>query len=174
MERFPNWLWATPDGRSPGLARRLLGLVAALLAVTLLDLLVFDGPNPTSYVIALVVYALVGFFFAGEARATEGGSSRFWQPPIRLSPGRARLLIGLSAAMLVLAALGLVLYDGLERAVSAILFLSIGLSNFAWGLGSRLPEGPRARALRMATLPLGVVMFLAMASWIALGVSGRL
>ncbi len=97
---------------------------------------------------------------------------RLWRLPDRLPPTRARLLIGLSATSLALAVLGLLVYDGLERVVYAVMFLAVGLSNVAWAVGSLLPEERGGRAARFATLPLGILMFLAVVAWVALGVTG--
>jgi hypothetical protein len=100
-------------------------------------------------------------------------SNRFWRLPNRLSPTRARLLIGLSVAMFLIAAVGIVIYDGLERVVYATLFLAIGLSNLGWGAGSLLPEARGGKTARSATLPLGIVTLLAVLAWLALQAAGR-
>jgi hypothetical protein len=75
--------------------------------------------------------------------------------------------------MFALAGLGIFLYDGLERAVYATLFAAISLSNLAWAGGSLLPETRGGKVVRTATLPLGIVMYLAMLGWLALQVASR-
>ena len=97
---------------------------------------------------------------------------RLWRMPDRLSPTRARLLVGLAATSLAFAVLGVVVYDGLERVVYAVMFLCAGLSNLAWAVGSLVPEERGGRAARLATLPLGVLMFVAMFAWVALSLVG--
>lgn len=97
---------------------------------------------------------------------------RVWRLPDRLSLVRARLVIGLSATMFVIAGLGLWVYDGRQALLSTIMFLSIGLSNLAWGVGSLLADERRSRAVRVATLPIGIVMFVAMFLYGALILTG--
>jgi hypothetical protein len=97
---------------------------------------------------------------------------RLWRLPDRLSPTRARFLVGLSATSLAFAVMGVVVYDGLERVIYAVMFLSVGLSNLAWAVGSLLPEERGGRAARLATLPLGILMVLAIFAWLALPLFG--
>jgi L-lactate permease len=98
--------------------------------------------------------------------------ARLWRLPDRLTPGRARLLIGLSATMFAFAGLGIWAYDGRRAVVYAVLFLSIGLTNLAWGVGSLIPDERRSRAARTATLPIGIVMFTAIFLYALFELSG--
>lgn len=87
---------------------------------------------------------------------------QFWAIPDRLKPARARLLIGLSVPQLIIALLGFVSYEGWYLVAYVSAFTLIGLSNFAWGLGSILPEERGGAALRSAMRPASVLMFLAL------------
>jgi hypothetical protein len=87
--------------------------------------------------------------------------------PGRLPLSYARLLFGLSALMLVFVALGFFLYDGWHRVAYMSAFFLIGLGNFVWALGSVLPEDERAVALRGATRPVSILMFVALALTLA-------
>ncbi len=98
---------------------------------------------------------------------------RVWRLPDRLTPTRARLTIGLSVTALVLAVLGILFNDGLERVAYAAMVVSAGLGNLAWGIGSLLPEERGGKAARVATLPLGILMFLAIPGWLVLVATGR-
>ena len=173
MVRDSNRFWRTPDGRSTR-ALRLAGLAAGMSVVTALDLLLLGRPNPLSYVVAFVVFVAVGRLLDDRQVVAAPGANRFWQFPIRLSPGRARVVIELGLLTLVLAAGGVLASEGLARVVYAAMFLAIGLTNVAWGLGSLLPEGRGARFARWATLPLTIAMVLAMVAYVALRVSERL
>ncbi len=82
--------------------------------------------------------------------------------PKRLAPTHARLLIGLSIFILVIAAFGLFLYDGWQRVAYVTAFLSIGFGNLVWGVGSLLPEEEGAKAWRNASFPFFVVMLLSL------------
>jgi hypothetical protein len=97
---------------------------------------------------------------------------RLWRMPDRLPPPRARLLVGLAAMSLAFAVVGVVVYDGPERVAYAVMFLSVGLSNLAWAVGSLVPEERGGRSARFATLPLGILMFLAMFAWLGLSLFG--
>ncbi len=93
---------------------------------------------------------------------------RFWRVPDRLSPQRARRQCGLAAAVLVLALGGLAIEsEGPPRLLSAILLGLAGTSNFAWAIGSLLPEARGGRALRTAVLPLALLMLVASVVWLA-------
>lgn len=92
---------------------------------------------------------------------------RFWVVPGRLPFAYARLLFGLSGSMLVLVALGFFLYDGWHRVAYMSAFVLIALGNFAWALGSVVQEDERAVALRGATRPISILMFVALAASLA-------
>ena len=62
----------------------------------------------------------------------------------------------------------------MEQLVYAAMFVSIGLSNLAWAWGSLTSDERRSRAARTATLPLGIVISLAIIAYMALRLSGRL
>ncbi len=98
--------------------------------------------------------------------------ARFWRLPDRLSPTRAKQLIGLSAMMFAFAGLGILIYDGLQAVVYSVMFLSIGLGNLAWGVGSLLPDERRSKAARTATLPISFVMFVAMFLYVVFELTG--
>lgn len=98
--------------------------------------------------------------------------ARFWRLPDRLPPVRAKQLIGLSTLMFAFAVLGIVIYDGRQAVVYGVMFLSIGLGNLAWGVGSLLPDERRSKAARTATLPIGIVMFIAMFFYAAFELTG--
>ena len=169
MGRNRGRFWQTPEGR-----RQVIGLVAAVLFVTGLDLLLSGRPRPSSYVIVAVVFVGVRWLLRGQEHGPGWGMHRLRVPPARLSRGRAWVVVGLGVSGLALAAGSLLVPDLPERVVSVGMFIAIGLSNLAMGVGSLLPEGRRARAARLATFPLGVAMFLAMFAWVALQVSDRL
>ncbi len=85
-------------------------------------------------------------------------ADQFWKAPNRLSPTYAKGLTALSLFVLLLAALGLFTYDGLQRVAYVSAMGSIALGNLAWGVGSLLPEEPRGRKLRAAARPFFLVM----------------
>jgi len=163
--------WQAPDGRQPSLARRAAVLAAGLAVVTGLDLLLHGRPQPLSYVVVAVVWVAIGRLFRGLDQGAEGTGR--WRPPPRLPRGRARLVIGLGVAALALGVAGALVTRDLAGAASGGGLVAAGLGNLAWGIGSLLPEGRRARALRLATLPLSVAMFLAFAAWVAMESSAR-
>ena len=168
MGRIGYRFWQTPDGR------QVIGLAAAVLFVTGLDLLLSGHPRPSSYVIVAVVFVGVRWLLRGQEHGPGWGMHRLRVPPVRLPRGRAWVVVGLGVTGLALAAGGLLVPDLPERVLSAGMFIAIGLGNLAWGVGSLLPEGRGARAVRLATLPLSAAMFLAMFAWVALQVSDRL
>ena len=88
---------------------------------------------------------------------------QFWGVPDRLKPSRARLMIALSVPQLVIALLGFASYDGWYLITYVSAFVLIGFNNFAWGLGSVLPEeqgGAALRgAMRLALIPMFVSLF---------------
>ena len=166
-----NWdrFWQTPEGR-----RQAIWLGAAIVVVTGLDLLVSGHPKPSSYVTMLVVFVGVRWLLKGQDHEPGWDMKRLRVPPVRLPRGRGWVVVGLGVTGLALAAGGLLVPDLPERVLSAGMFIAIGLGNLAWGVGSLLPEGRGARAVRLATLPLSAAMFLAMFAWVALQVSDRL
>jgi hypothetical protein len=87
---------------------------------------------------------------------------QFWAVPDRLKPSRARLLIALSIPQLIIAGLGFISYEGWYLVAYVSAFTLIGLSNFAWGLGSILPEEQGGITLRGAMRPVSIVMFLSL------------
>jgi hypothetical protein len=95
---------------------------------------------------------------------------RIWtaprQLPERLPPYWARSLAGLALCVLGLAALGF-LYDGWQRVAYVAAFISMGLANLAWAVGSLIPEGRSSRVLRAAVSPLAVVMLLSLGAALA-------
>ena len=86
----------------------------------------------------------------------------FWQTPDRLCPTYARFLIGLALFLLALAALGLFIYDGLQRVAYVSAIGSIALGNLSWGIGSRLPEEQGGRFAREAARPFFILMMLSL------------
>ena len=166
-----NWdqFWQTAEGR-----RQAIWLAAAMVVVTGLDLLLSGHPKPSSYATMLVVFVGVRWLLRGQDHGRGWGMHRLRVPPARLSRGRAWVVVGLGVSGLALAAGSLLVPDLPERVVSVGMFVAIGLGNLAMGVGSLLPEGRRARAVRLATFPLGVAMLLAMLAWVALQVSDRL
>lgn len=86
-----------------------------------------------------------------------------WRVPERISPRFARWLLVLSAVMLLIAGLGLTLYDGWYRVAYVSAFVLIGLSNTLWAVGSLIPDGPRSLFLRSAMRPAVLLMFVALA-----------
>ena len=88
--------------------------------------------------------------------------SWLWQTPDRLCPTYARFLIGLALFVLALAALGLLIYDGLQRVAYIGAIGSIALGNLAWGIGSHLPEEQGGRTAREVARPFFIVMMLSL------------
>jgi hypothetical protein len=84
---------------------------------------------------------------------------QFWAIPDRLKPTRARLMIALSVPQLIIAGLGFFSYHGWYLVAYVTAFTLIGFSNFAWGLGSMLPEERGGVALRSAMRPVSILMF---------------
>ena len=95
---------------------------------------------------------------------------RIWtaprQLPERLPPYWAKALAGLALSVLLLAAAGF-FYEGWQRVAYMTAFVSLGLVNLAWAVGSLLPEGRSSRALRAAVAPLAVVMLLSLGAALA-------
>lgn len=104
------------------------------------------------------------------ARITDRISDQFWRIPNRLAQVHARWMIALACFVLILAALGLFIYDGVQRVAYVSAMGSIGLSNLAWGAGSLLPDEQRGRTMRALTRPLFLVMVvtLPVAAYLAL------
>ncbi len=90
--------------------------------------------------------------------------NRFWQTPNRLSPAWAKIVAGLAIFILVIAASGLVLYEGITRVVHVSALALVGLTNLAWALGSLLPEAQGAKTARDAVRPLSIPMLVALAA----------
>ncbi len=90
----------------------------------------------------------------GRFRWLESGA------PKRFSPIQARLLIGLSLFILLIAMFGMFLYDGWQRVAYVTTFTSMGLGNLATGVGSLLPEERGGRHLRTAAYPFIAVMLI--------------
>jgi hypothetical protein len=86
--------------------------------------------------------------------------------PERLQPFWAKSLAGLALCVLVLAALGF-LYEGWQRVAYVTAFVSMGLANLAWAVGSLVPEGRWSTALRAAVSPLAVAMLLSLGAALA-------
>ncbi len=97
---------------------------------------------------------------------------QLWRIPERFSPHLARWLIVLSLAIIGIAGLGLVLYDGWHRVAYFSAFLLIGAGNFAWALGSLLPDDRLAASLRgmvrLVTIPMYVALAVALGFQIGL------
>jgi hypothetical protein len=91
---------------------------------------------------------------------------QLWRIPDRFSPVLARWLIVLSLVIIGLAGMGLVLYDGWHRVAYFSAFLLIGGGNFAWALGSLLPDSRTAATLRgivrLTTIPMFVALTIAL------------
>lgn len=86
-----------------------------------------------------------------------------WRIPDRFSPVFARWLIVLALVIVGIALRGLVLHEGWHRVAHVSAFLLIGLGNIAWALGSLLPEGRGAAALRGTVRLLTIPMFVGLA-----------
>lgn len=99
--------------------------------------------------------------------------NRLWQTPERLSPRWARRMAGLAMVPLAMAVLGAFLYNGLYRPAYVSAFALMALGNLAFGLGGLLPEERGAKAARVATVPLGALMLLALGAALALDLAGR-
>jgi len=89
-------------------------------------------------------------------------ADQFWKTPNRLSQTYARGLIALSLFVLIIAALGLFIYDGVQRVAYVTAMGSIAFGNLAWGVGSLLPEAQGGRTARGATRHLFLVMLVAL------------
>ena len=87
---------------------------------------------------------------------------QLWQTPHRLSSTWTKVLGGLALVILVIAASGLVLYEGWPRIVHVSALGLVGITNLAWVLGSILPEARGGKALRVAMLPLSLLMGVAL------------
>src|SRR5690348_5972399 len=73
---------------------------------------------------------------------------QLWQTPHRLMAFQAKIVAGLAIADLVIAATGLMLYDGLPRMVHVGALALVGMTNLSWATGSLLPEEQGGKALR--------------------------
>jgi hypothetical protein len=89
-------------------------------------------------------------------------TSGLWQTPNRLSETYAKGLIGLSLFTLLLALLGLFIYDGTQRVFYVLAIGSMSLGNLAWGIGSLLPEGRGGLSARELARPLFIVMLISL------------
>jgi hypothetical protein len=79
---------------------------------------------------------------------------------LRLSEAYAKGLISLSLFTLLLALLGLFIYDGLQRVFYVLAIGSMSLGNLAWGIGSLLPEERGGLSARELARPLFIVMLI--------------
>jgi hypothetical protein len=87
-------------------------------------------------------------------------TSDLWRTPNRLKESFAKGLIILSLFTLLLALLGLFIYDGLQRVAYVAALGSMSLGNLAWGIGSLLAEAQGGRTARGLTRPLFIVMLI--------------
>jgi hypothetical protein len=87
---------------------------------------------------------------------------QFWAIPDRLKPAQARLLLGLSVPQLITAGLGFKSCDGWYLVAHISAFALIGLNDFAWGLGSLLPEERGGITMRSAMRPVGILSLIAL------------
>jgi hypothetical protein len=81
----------------------------------------------------------------------------------RMTSGRAKFQIALSVVVLLIGVGGVLLNDGWHAVAYGVAFGAMALGNLAWAVGSLIPDGPRARLLRAAVVPLSVVMLVALA-----------
>jgi hypothetical protein len=88
--------------------------------------------------------------------------NELWRTPSRHRRTFARGMVVLSMVVLVLAALGFVTYEGLQRVAYVTAMGSIGLGNLAWAMGSLLPEIGGGRRAREAARPFFLLMLVAL------------
>lgn len=87
---------------------------------------------------------------------------RFWQAPPRLPRRQAQMLGLLAACILVLAGASLASYAGNERFLHGGALALVSLANFALVAGSLVPDERGGRRLRLAVIPLSLVMLIAL------------
>jgi hypothetical protein len=97
-----------------------------------------------------------------EERAVERITEGFLKTPNRLSPTYAKGMVALSLFVLVIAAFGLFIYDGVQRVAYVSAMGSIALGNLAWSVGSLMPEERGGRTVRDLARPCFLVMFIAL------------
>ena len=85
-----------------------------------------------------------------------------WRTPPRLSPKQVRIIAGLAAIVLLLAALGVWVYDGAQRVAYVAALGLVSLCNFVWVTGSIVAEEDGGRRLREAVRPLTILMLMAL------------
>lgn len=84
------------------------------------------------------------------------------QAPRRLPTLPARALIALAVFILGLALLGIVVYDGVQLLAYEATFISIGMGNLVWGLGSLIPDNRGGHALRQASNAFFIIMIVSL------------
>ena len=95
-------------------------------------------------------------------------TSDLGRTPNRLSEPYAKGLIGLSLFTLLLAVLGLFIYEGLLRVAYVVAFASMSFGNLAWGIGSLLLEDSGGLTARRMARPFSLVMLVALPIAVAL------
>jgi hypothetical protein len=91
-------------------------------------------------------------------RITEG----FLKTPNRHSVRFAKGMVVLSLFLLVIAAFGLFIYDGVQRVAYVSAMGSIALGNLAWSIGSLLPEEQGGLTFRNLARPFFLIMIVAL------------
>ncbi len=84
------------------------------------------------------------------------------ETPRRLPPLSAKALIALAVLILGIALLGIVIYDGVQLLAYEATFISIGMGNLVWGLGSLIPDERGGSALRRTSNVFFVIMIISL------------
>jgi hypothetical protein len=89
-------------------------------------------------------------------------SRTFWNVPAPMPAPIARVFIVLAVLIALLAAWGLVLFDGVQRTLFVLAFSTMAISNLLWAIGSLQGDARQGERLRAASRPFGVVMLVAL------------
>lgn len=89
-------------------------------------------------------------------------SQTFWNVPAPMPAPLARVFVGLSALISLLAVGGFFLFDGVQRLLFVLAFSTMAVGNLFWAVGSLHPDARRGAWLRAASRPFGMVMLVAL------------
>ena len=89
-------------------------------------------------------------------------SQTFWNVPAPMPAAMARVFVVLAVLISLLAAWGLFLFDGVQRALFVLAFSTMAISNLLWAIGSLQGDARQGERLSAASRPFGVVMLVAL------------